>query len=69
MISKISVALAAAVMLGPASIASAAIVHNVPRHHQVQRGTIRLLEDAPAQAPRASTAAAKNFQDNWNVSY
>jgi hypothetical protein len=68
MISKISIALATAMMLGSASIASAAIVHKVARHHQVEQGTIRLLEDTPA-LPRAGTAAAKNFQDNWDVSY
>jgi hypothetical protein len=69
MISKISAVLAAAMMLGSASIASAATGHKVPRHHQVQRGTIRLLENIPARAPGAGTAAVKNFQDNWNVSY
>jgi hypothetical protein len=65
MMSKIYAVLAAALILGSASVASAATTHKVVRHHdQAPRGELMLLENAPTRVP-----AASNFQDNWNVSY
>jgi len=67
MINKISAVAAAALILGSASVASAATTHKVVRHHyQAPQGQLMLLENAPAHA-RAYQGS--NFQDNWDVSY
>ena len=67
MINKISAVVAAALILGSASVASAATTHKVVRHHyQAPQGQLMLLENAPAQV-RAHQGS--NFQDNWDVSY
>ena len=65
MINKISAVVATALILGSASVASAATTHKVVRHHyQAPQGQLMLLENAPARG----TNAATSFQDNWNVS-
>jgi len=67
MINKISAVVAAFLILGSASVASAATTHKVTRHHyQAPRGALMLLENAPAPN---STNAAIDFQSNWDVSY
>ena len=69
MINKISTVVAAALIIGSASVASAA-THKVVRHHyQAPQGQLMLLENAPARGPAAGTNAATSFQDNWDVSY
>ena len=68
MIKKISAVLAAALILGSASVASAATAHKVGHHYfRAQRGQLMLLENARAHVPAAS--AVHNFQNNWDVSY
>jgi hypothetical protein len=70
MINKISAIVAAAVILGCASVASAATTHKVVRHHyQAPQGQLMLLENAPARAPGYQVNQGGNFQDNWDVSY
>jgi hypothetical protein len=70
MINKISTVVAAALILGTASVASAATTHKVVRHHyQAPQGQLMLLENAPARAPAYHGNAVTNFQDNWDVSY
>jgi hypothetical protein len=67
MINKISAVVAAALILGSASVASAATTHKVARHHyQAPRGALMLLENVPAPN---GTDAAINFQSSWDVSY
>jgi hypothetical protein len=69
MINKISAVVAAALIIGSASVASAATTHKVARHHyQAVHGQLMLLENAPAGVP-AARYQAPNFQDNWDVSY
>jgi hypothetical protein len=68
MIKKISAVLAAALILGSASVASAATAQKVGHHYfRAPRGQLMLLENARAHVPAAS--AVHNFQNNWNVSY
>jgi hypothetical protein len=70
MINKISTVVAAALILGSASVASAATTHKVVRHHyQAPQGQLMLLENAPARAPAYQANQGGNFQDNWDVSY
>jgi hypothetical protein len=69
MINKISAVLTAALILGSASVASAATTHKQVRHHgYAPRGRLMFLENVPARAA-AELNAAVNFQSNWNVSY
>ena len=70
MISKISALVAAAMILGSASVASAATTHKVVRHHYqaAPQGQLMLLENAPARVPYQVNQGS-NFQDNWDVSY
>jgi hypothetical protein len=69
MINKISAVVAAALILGSASVASAATTHKVVRHHyQAPQGQLMLLENAPARVPYQVNQGS-NFQDNWDVSY
>jgi hypothetical protein len=70
MINKISAVLTAVLILGSASVASAATTHTPVRHHgNAPRGQLMLLENIRARAPAADTNAAIHFQSNWNVSY
>ena len=70
MINKIAAVVAAALILGSASVASAATAHKVVRHHyRAPQGQLMLLENAPARVPGYQGNAATNFQDNWDVSY
>ncbi len=70
MINKISAVLTAALILGSASVASAAATHKLARHHgYAPRGQLMLLENVQARAAAADTKAAVHFQNNWNVSY
>ena len=64
---KISGILAAALILGSASVASAATVKHAQRH--VEHGSVRLLENNGAGQAAADTRAAESFQDNWNIGY
>jgi hypothetical protein len=69
MIRKISALLAAALVLGSASIASAATVTRHAKHH-VEHGAVMLLENNGAgQAAAADERASENFQSNWNIGY
>jgi hypothetical protein len=69
MINKISAVVAATLILGSASVASAATTHKVVRHHyQAPQGQLMLLENAPARVPYRVNQGS-NFQDNWDVSY
>ena len=69
MINKISAVVAATLILGSASVASAATTHKVVRHHyQAPQGQLMLLENAPARVPYQVNQGS-NFQDNWDVSY
>ena len=69
MTNKISAIVAAALIVGSASVASAATAHKVVhRHYQAPRGQLMLLENAP-RVPAYQGNAATNFQDNWDVSY
>ena len=69
MINKISAVVAATLILGSASVASAATTHKVVRHHyQAPQGQLMLLENAPARVPHQVNQGS-NFQDNWDVSY
>jgi hypothetical protein len=69
MINKISAIAAAALILGSASVASAATTHKVVRHHyQAPQGQLMLLENAP-RVPVYQGNQSGNFQDNWDVSY
>jgi hypothetical protein len=68
MIRKISGFLAAALILGSASIASAATVTKHVKQH-AEHGSVRLLEDNGAGGAAADTRAAERFQDNWNIGY
>ena len=69
MTNKISAIVAAALILGSASVASAATAHKVVhRHYQAPQGQLMLLENAP-RVPAYQGNAATNFQDNWDVSY
>ena len=68
MINKITTIVTAVLILGSASVASAATSHKPVRHHgYAARGPLMLLESAPARA--ATINAAVRFQNNWNVSY
>jgi hypothetical protein len=70
MINKISAALAAVLILGSASVASAATAYKPVRPHgYAARGQLMLLENVRARAPAADTITAVHFQSNWNVSY
>jgi hypothetical protein len=70
MINKISAIAAAALILGSASVASAATTHKVAHHHyQAPRGQLMLLENAPPRVPVYQGNQGSNFQDNWDVSY
>ncbi len=70
MINKISAVLTVVLILGSASVASAATSHKPVRHHgYAPRGRLMLLENVPARAAAADMKAAINFQSNWNVSY
>jgi hypothetical protein len=71
MINKISTVVAAALILGSASIASAATTtHKVVRHQaQAPQGQLMLLENAPVRAPAYQANQGGNFQDNWDISY
>jgi hypothetical protein len=66
---KISSILAAVIILGSASVASAATVTKAAKHNHVERGAVMLLEDNGARGAGAGTAAAESFQDNWNIGY
>jgi hypothetical protein len=69
MINKIPAFVAAALILGSASVASAATAHKVAHHHyRAPQGQLMLLENAPARAPYQVNQGS-NFQDNWDVSY
>ena len=69
MINKISAVVAATLILGSASVASAATTHKVVRHHyQAPQGQLMLLENAP-RVPVYQGNQGSNFQDNWDVSY
>jgi hypothetical protein len=69
MINKIPAFVAAALILGYASVASAATAHKVGHHYiRAPRGQLMLLENAPARAPYQVNQGS-NFQDNWDVSY
>ena len=66
MITRLSAVLAAALIFGSASVASAATTHKVARHHyHLPQGVLMLLENAPA----FGTGNGTNFQDNWDISY
>jgi hypothetical protein len=65
MINKISIVVTAVLILGSASVASAAVRH----HGYVTRSQLMLLENGRARAAAAYTNAAVHFQNNWNVSY
>jgi hypothetical protein len=70
MINKISTVVTAVLILGSASVASAATSHQSVRHHgYAPRGQLMLLENVRARAAAHATNAAVNFQNNWNVSY
>jgi len=73
MITRISSILAAAVILGSASIASAAAVHKPVKHYYQHRPAIMLLEDNPASIAasqaEANTEAAERFQSQFDNSY
>jgi hypothetical protein len=70
MTNKISAIVAAALILGSVSVASAATAHKVAHHHyRAPQGQLMLLENAPAQVPAYRGNAATNFQDNWDVSF
>ena len=70
MINKISAVLTAVLILGSASVASAATTHKLVRHHgYAPRGQLMLLENGPTRAAVAEMNAAVHFQSNWNVSY
>ena len=69
MINKIAAVVAAALILGSASVASAATAHKVVRHHyRAPQGQLMLLDNAPAHVPYQVNQGS-NFQDNWDVSY
>jgi hypothetical protein len=72
MITKISSILAAALILGSASIASAATMHKPVRHYH-QYPAIMLLENNRAALTywqnEANTEAAIRFQEQWDNSY
>ena len=57
-----------ALILGSASIASAATVTKHAKPH-VERGSVMLLENNGASQAAADTRAAESFQDNWNIGY
>jgi hypothetical protein len=65
---KISGLLAAALILGSASIASAATVTRHAKHH-VEHGAVMLLENNGAGQAAADERASENFQSNWNIGY
>jgi hypothetical protein len=69
MTSKITGLLAATLIIASASVASAATLHKAARHYQDHRGSVYLLEDTGARAAGPGTAAAENFQSQWDVSY
>ena len=72
MFTRISSILAAGLILGSASIASAATVHKPARHYH-HHPAIMLLEDNPAGTARsqaeANTEAAIRFQEQFDNSY
>jgi hypothetical protein len=65
MIAKISSIAIAALIVGSASIASAATVKNTVKH-PAHHGTVYLLEDRGYAYP---VPAGKNFQDKFNIDY
>jgi hypothetical protein len=70
MINKISAALTAVLILGSASVASAATTYKPVRHRgYAPRGQLMLLENVRVRTPVADANAAVHFQSNWNVSY
>jgi len=70
MVNKIAAIAAAALILGSASVASAATTHKVVhRQYQAPRGQLMLLENAPPRVPVYQGNQGSNFQDNWDVSY
>ena len=70
MINKTSTALTAVLILGSASVASAATTYKPVRHHgYAPRGQLMLLENVRARAAAVDTNAAVRFQSNWDVSY
>ena len=70
MINKISTVVTAVLILGSASVASAASIHKPVRQHDYARhGQFMLLENVRTRAPARDTNAAVHFQSNWNVSY
>jgi hypothetical protein len=64
---KISGLLAAALILGSASIASAATAKHAQRH--VEHGSVMMLENNGAGHAAADERASENFQSNWNIGY
>ena len=70
MINKICAVLTAVLIVGSASVASAATTHKPVQHNgYAPRGQLMLLENLRVRAPAADTNAAVHFQSNWNVSY
>jgi uncharacterized MAPEG superfamily protein len=70
MINKIPAVLTAILILGSASVASAATTDKpVRQHDHAPRGGLMLLENVRARSHAADTNAAVRFQSNWNVSY
>jgi hypothetical protein len=70
MTGKLATILAAALIVGSASIASAATVHKQVKHHG--QSAIMLLENRPAGAygqNEANTQAAERFQEQFDNSY
>jgi hypothetical protein len=66
---KIFSILAVAIILGSASIASAATVKAAKHHRHIERGAVMLLENNGARATGGGTSAAERFQSNWNIGY
>ena len=72
MFTKISTALSAALILGSASIASAAAIRH-PVRHDYHQHPVMLLENNRAALTywqnEANTEAAIRFQEQWDNSY
>lgn len=70
MINKISDVLTIVLIVGSASVASAATAQKPVRHQgYAPRDQFMLLENVPARTAAADMKAAVHFQSNWNVSY